>query len=31
MTGLNRVGSVWAGKPVLTPAQIEDMVAFLAP
>ena len=30
VTGLNRVGSIWAGKPLLTPAQIEDVVAFLA-
>ncbi len=29
-TGLNRVGSAWAGKPVLTPSQIDDVVAFLA-
>jgi L-cysteine S-thiosulfotransferase len=27
--GLNRVGAVWAGKPVLTPQQIEDVVAYL--
>jgi sulfur-oxidizing protein SoxX len=30
MTGLNRVGKAWDGKPVLTAAQIEDVVAFLA-
>ena len=29
VTGLNRVGKAWDGKPVLTPAQVEDMVAFL--
>ena len=28
-TGLNRVGKPWAGKPVLTTAQIDDVVAFL--
>ena len=28
-TGLHRVGAPWAGKPVLTPEQIEDVVAFL--
>jgi sulfur-oxidizing protein SoxX len=28
-TGLNRVGSSWAGKPILTPAQIDDIVAYL--
>ncbi len=27
---LNRVGREWAGKPVLSAAQIEDIVAFLA-
>jgi sulfur-oxidizing protein SoxX len=27
---LNRVGSAWRGRPILTPAQIEDVVAFLA-
>ena len=27
--GLNRVGSAWRGKPVLTAEQIEDVVAFL--
>jgi L-cysteine S-thiosulfotransferase len=27
--GLTRVGSVWQNKPVLTPEQIEDVVAFL--
>jgi L-cysteine S-thiosulfotransferase len=28
--GLTRVGRLWAGKPVLTAEQIEDVVAFLA-
>jgi sulfur-oxidizing protein SoxX len=28
--GLARVGKAWAGKPVLTAQQIEDVVAFLA-
>jgi L-cysteine S-thiosulfotransferase len=28
--GLTRVGRTWAGKPVLTAEQIEDVVAFLA-
>jgi sulfur-oxidizing protein SoxX len=28
--GLTRVGKAWAGKPVLTAQQIEDVVAFLA-
>jgi L-cysteine S-thiosulfotransferase len=28
-TGLTRVGEAWSGKPILTPAQIEDVVAFL--
>jgi L-cysteine S-thiosulfotransferase len=28
--GLNRVGAAWRGKPILTPAQIDDVVAFLA-
>ena len=28
--GLTRVGPAWAGKPVLTAGQIEDVVAFLA-
>ena len=28
--GLTRVGAAWAGKPVLTAGQIEDVVAFLA-
>ena len=28
--GLTRVGSVWRGKPILTAAQIEDVVAFLS-
>jgi L-cysteine S-thiosulfotransferase len=27
--GLNRVGAVWQGQPVLTAAEIEDVVAFL--
>lgn len=27
--GLNRVGANWRGKPVLTAAEIEDVVAFL--
>ena len=28
--GLTRVGSAWQGRPVLSAAQIEDVVAFLA-
>jgi sulfur-oxidizing protein SoxX len=28
--GLNRVGQAWRGRPILTPEQIEDVVAFLA-
>ena len=28
--GLNRVGSAWRDKPVLTAEEIEDVVAFLA-
>ena len=28
--GLTRVGRAWAGKPVLTAKQIEDVVAFLS-
>jgi L-cysteine S-thiosulfotransferase len=28
--GLNRVGRTWAGKPVLTAEQVEDVVAYLA-
>src|SRR5580692_11047407 len=28
--GLHRVGQQWRGKPILTPEQIEDVVAFLA-
>lgn len=28
--GLARVGSAWAGKPILTAEQIEDVVAFLS-
>jgi sulfur-oxidizing protein SoxX len=27
---LNRVGQAWRGRPILTPDQIEDVVAFLA-
>jgi sulfur-oxidizing protein SoxX len=27
--GLNRVGHTWRGRPILTPEQIEDVVAFL--
>lgn len=27
---LNRVGSTWRGKPILTAQQVEDVVAFLA-
>jgi sulfur-oxidizing protein SoxX len=27
---LNRVGQAWRGRPILTPEQIEDVVAFLA-
>ena len=27
--GLTRVGDAWRGKPILTPAQIEDVVAYL--
>ena len=27
---LNRVGSAWQGRPILTPGQIEDVVAFLS-
>lgn len=27
--GLNRVGERWRGKPILTPQQIEDTVAYL--
>lgn len=29
LDGLNRVGATWQGKPVLTAAEIEDVVAFL--
>lgn len=29
MDDLNRVGSAWRGKPILTAQQIEDVVAFL--
>jgi sulfur-oxidizing protein SoxX len=28
--GLNRVGREWAGRPVLTAQEVEDIVAFLA-
>jgi sulfur-oxidizing protein SoxX len=28
--GLNRVGQAWRGRPILTPEQIEDVVAFLS-
>ena len=28
--GLTRVASAWRGKPMLTAAQIEDVVAFLS-
>ena len=28
--GLTRVGSAWRGKPMLTAAQIEDVIAFLS-
>jgi sulfur-oxidizing protein SoxX len=28
--GLSRVGSGWLGKPILTAAQIEDVIAFLS-
>ena len=28
--GLTRVGSSWQGRPLLTPQQVEDVVAFLA-
>jgi sulfur-oxidizing protein SoxX len=27
---LNRVGPAWRGRPILTPEQIEDVVAFLS-
>jgi sulfur-oxidizing protein SoxX len=27
--GFNRVGTAWAGKPVLSPQQVEDVVAYL--
>ena len=30
LEGLNRVGSAWQGRPILTPTQIEDVVAFLS-
>ena len=30
MTGLNRVGHQWQGRPILNAEQIEDLVAFLA-
>lgn len=29
-TGLTRVGEPWAGKPILSEAEIEDAVAYLA-
>jgi sulfur-oxidizing protein SoxX len=28
--GLNRVGSAWRGRPILTPEQLDDVVAFLS-
>lgn len=28
--GLTRVGTAWIGRPILTPEQIEDVVAFLS-
>jgi sulfur-oxidizing protein SoxX len=28
--GLNRVGTAWRGRPILTPGQIDDVVAFLS-
>jgi sulfur-oxidizing protein SoxX len=28
--GLNRVGAAWRGRPILTPEQIDDVVAFLS-
>ncbi len=28
--GLDRVGTAWRGKPILSAEQIEDMVAYLA-
>jgi sulfur-oxidizing protein SoxX len=30
LTGLERVGSAWRGKPILSAEQIEDIVAYLA-
>ncbi|HEV7598927.1 MAG TPA: sulfur oxidation c-type cytochrome SoxX [Bradyrhizobium sp.] len=30
VTGLERVGPAWRGKPILSAEQIEDMVAYLA-
>jgi sulfur-oxidizing protein SoxX len=30
VTGLERVGSAWRGKPILSAEQIEDIVAYLA-
>lgn len=30
LDGLMRVGAAWRGRPVLTPEEIEDVVAFLA-
>ncbi len=28
--GFNRVGTAWRGRPILTPEQIDDVVAFLS-
>ena len=30
VANLNRVGFAWRGRPILTPAQIDDVVAFLS-
>ena len=30
VANLNRVGSAWQGRPILTPGQIDDVVAFLS-
>jgi sulfur-oxidizing protein SoxX len=30
LTGLTRVGRLWRGRPILSAAEIEDIVAFLA-
>lgn len=30
LTGLTRVGRVWRGRPILSAAEIEDVVSFLA-